>query len=175
MTENQDPRWVNLRPSNTNLALTLLSALLACAALWLIDIPDWVRATILLLALIVLLCDVYIVRFKSANAIAAFYLFERDIVLPQTADTDEPSHQRVLCIRLRYANPSKRKSSAPSEVEGVVTKSPYVSTYFTSIPYQLPDDPKWRRWMPRVLALWADGLDREQFRQVRVQLKWQKL
>lgn len=174
MTENQDPRWVTLKPSNTNLALTLASGVLACGALWLIDIPDWGRAAILLVAFVVLSIDVYLVRLKSRDAIGAFYLFERDVLTTPTNADAAPEIKKELCVRIRYHNLAKRKSAQDGEIEGIVHKSPYVSTYFSTIPYRLPNDPAWRRFMPRMISLWADSLDREQFRQVRVQLKWRQ-
>jgi hypothetical protein len=169
MNDINDPRWISIKPSTTNLILTLTSALLACGVLWLIDIEDWMRAIILLLALVVLAIDVYIVRFKSSDAIQAFYLFERDVVA--ASDPDAPSTlEKQLWVRIRFLNAAKRKSAA--EIEALVHRAPYVSTYFSTIPYTLPNDPKWRRWLPRVISLWGDSLEREAFRQVRVQLKW---
>ena len=169
MNDINDPRWISLKPSTTNLILTLTSALLACGVLWLIDIEEWMRAIILLLALVVLAIDVYIVRFKSSDAIQAFYLFERDVV--NVVNPDAPSlPTKQLWVRIRFLNTAKRKSAA--EIEALVHRAPYVSTYFSTIPYTLPNDPKWRRWLPRVISLWGDSLDREAFRQVRVQLKW---
>jgi hypothetical protein len=175
-TEHQDPRWIALNPSNTNLVLTLSAGLVACAALWLIDIPEWARALILLIAFVVLSIDVYMVRLKSRDAVGAFYLFERDVVVLADGDVAQ-SPLKELCVRIRYrntGNTGKLKSLAEAEVEGVVHKAPYVSTYFSTIPYRLPNDPAWRRYMPRIISLWADSLDREQFRQVRVQLKWRQ-
>ncbi len=181
MPDHQDPRWISLQPSLINLILTLLTGVLAGASLWLIDIPEWVRAAILLWALIVLVIDVYWVRHQSAGAVGGFYLIEREKVVPsldQTTPSEKlptPNKTRELVVRLRYANPEKRKKAdgtIESEADGMVLSSPYVSTYFTTIPYRLPGDPPWRRWFPRVLALWADSLDRERFRETRVKLKW---
>ena len=185
MADIQDPQWVALKPSSTNLILTLASGVLAMASLWLIDIPEWLRAVILLVALIVLVFDVYLIRFKSRDAVNAFYLFERDVaVVPMQTFSPPEGNQSAAkiistsewAVRIRYANPGKRKKSINNDAievaEGVVTRTPYVSTYFTTIPYRLPNDPVWRRWFPHVLALWADSLDRDQFRQVRVKLKW---
>ncbi len=182
MSDIQDPRWILLKPSLTNLILTLGAALLACASLWLIDIDEWVRAVILLAALILLVFDIYLIRFKSSDAIDAFYLFEREAapILPKptpAADHLPAAAEKSveLVLRIHFANPGKRTRMLDiyrSEAEVVVTRSPYVSTYFTSIPYRFPNDPAWRRWFPRVLALWADSLDRERFRQVRIRLKW---
>ena len=175
MNTTTDPRWIAVKPSTTNLMLTLASAVLACGALWLIDIADWARAIILILALVVLTCDVYIVRFKSKEAIGAFYLFEREVPVPMLVPETPSDAMRVekqLWVRIRYLNAAKRGAIDNNEVDALVHRSPYVSTYFSTIPYQLPNDPKWRRWLPRVISLWADSLDRDDFRQVRVRLKW---
>ena len=184
MTDIQDPRWVVLKPSLTNLILTLAAGLAAMASLWLIDLPAAWRGAILLLALVVLAMDVYLIRCQSRDAVAAFYLYERDVALPAATGNPLPAQTetaRELLMRIRYANPARRRKgknskdgndSNDSEALGVVLKSPYVSTYFTTIPYRLPHDAPWRRWFPRVLAIWADSVDAEQFRQVRVRLKW---
>jgi len=176
MNDINDPRWIQLRPSTTNLILTLASALLACSVLWLIDIEDWMRAIILLLAMFVLAIDVYVVRFKSSDAVAAFYLVEREVITAVNPDapllaSSLPSKQ--LWVRIRFLNVAKRGAGkSAAEIEASVHRAPYVSTYFSTIPYTLPNDPKWRRWLPRMISLWGDSLDREAFRQVRVQLKW---
>ncbi len=174
MASNQSPEaaWVEIRSSNVNLALTLVAPLCAAAVLLVIELPDWIRAVLLLLLLLTTIADVYLVRHKSAHAIAAFYLFEQPVTSRLPADAAPPvtAAQPRLGIRLRYRHPGKRGGIA--EAEGLVGPRSYVSTYFTSISYRLSDDPAWRRWFPRVVSLWADGIDREAFRQVRVRLKW---
>ena len=172
MTDLEDPRWVLQKPSSANLIVTLCAGLAAMGALWLIDLPAAWRGAVLLLVLVVLALDVYVIRLKSRGAVAAFYLYERDVVLP--VGTDNPSlaqttATRELMIRIRHAHPGRHGQEGE---DGVVLKAPFVSTYFTTIPYRLPHDAPWRRWFPRVLAIWADSVDAEQFRQVRVRLKW---
>lgn len=170
MTDLEDPRWVLHKPSMANLIVTLCAGLAAMGALWLIDLPAAWRGAVLLLALAVLALDVYVIRLKSRGAVAAFYLYERDVVLPVAADNpllEKTETVRELMIRIRYVQQGNTDSD-----EGVVLKSPFVSTFLTTIPYRLPHDAPWRRWFPRVLAIWADSVDAEQFRQVRVRLKW---
>lgn len=171
-------RWVEIKPSNVNLALTLAAPLCAASAVLIVDMPDWVRAVLLVLLVMATVADVYLVRHLSAGAVSAFYVFEIDEPDGQVGALDVPKLLEVaarppkqpLGIRLRYRHPAKRGGIA--EAEGVLGERAYVSTYFTSISYRLPSDPAWRRWFPRVVSLWADGVDREAFRQVRVQLKW---
>jgi|GEM_PF-1908434 len=179
-----DERWIEIKPSNVNLALTLAAPLLAVVAAFFVQMPDWVRAAFLALLFLSTIADVYLVRHLSAGAVSAFYLFELDVPgsphgpLPVVGAGEayppqhrtQPETARRLGIRLRYRHPTKRGGAV--EAEGVLGSRAYVSTYFTSIPYRLPSDPRWRRWFPRVFSLWADGIDREAFRRVRVQLKW---
>ena len=177
-------RWVEIKPSNVNLALTLAAPLCAASAALIVDMPDWVRAVLLALLVMATVADVYLVRHLSAGAVSAFYVFEIDepdgqvgaLAVPKLLEVAAARQgaarppKQPLGIRLRYRHPAKRGGIA--EAEGVLGERAYVSTYFTSISYRLPGDPAWRRWFPRVVSLWADGVDREAFRQVRVQLKW---
>jgi len=179
-----DERWIEVKPSNVNLALTLVATLFAAGVTLVVEMPDWVRAVLLTLLFVATIADVYLVRHLSAGAVSAFYLFELDT--PLSPDSVRPvlsggessplghgvqqAAARQLGIRLRYRHPAKRGGGV--EAEGVVESRAYVSTYFTSIPYRLSGGPGWRRWFPQVVSLWADGIDREAFRRVRVQLKW---
>jgi len=179
MNVEDSPSWVAVQPSLISLTLTLTLPLLAVGGLFWIELEEWVRGALLAALLVAVSIDVYIVRLKSANAIGAFrlVLIEKVSVAPlgEPPESIQPSavvgaNERQLHIKLRFRNPSKKRSSA--EAEGVVAKQSYVSTYFTSISYRLPDDPRWRKWLPRVLPIWPDSIERDAFRQVRVLLKW---
>ena len=61
---------------------------------------------------------------------------------------------------------------AGAEKTGTVLRVGFVSTWFTTLRYRLPDDPRWRRCWPHIIPLWADSLDKEEFRKVRVALRW---
>ena len=167
-----DPRWVTIRPSNTNLILTSLLAMLAIGALWLVPLSLWLRIVLCCIALLILVVEVIQIRMLSRFAIGAFYLQLRDSPIVSDDSAAANSKRPSLGIRVRYANPQLRGLKAADEADGAVCGSPYVSTYFSTITYILDSDPAWRRYMPRLLALWADGVEREQFRQVRVLLKW---
>lgn len=165
--------WIGLRPSATNLALTLAAPLGATAILFVLDLPDWMRAALLLALLVVASIDVYRVRQRHAGAIGAFQLISSSEPVPiagAAVDAGKSETRRRLLIRVRHVHTSS--DGVPREAEGIVLDRAYVSAYFTSIPYRLDDDPAWRRWFPRHVVIWADAIERESFRQVRVQLKW---
>jgi hypothetical protein len=143
------------------------------ALLFIIDLPDWGRAVIATAVFLVTIVDVYFVRHRNARAISALCLERREggVVAAAPAEAEKADKpQRELVLRLRYRFPG-RAGGAP-EVDATVLPRCYVSTYFTSISYLMPSDPAWRRWFPRVLPIWADGIDAEDFRRVRVLLKW---
>lgn len=174
--ESAAPNWIEIRPSNVNLALTLLVPLCAMAVLFLIELPDWLLAVLCTGLFLVTIADVYMVRQLSSGAVSAFRLFTPPESFAtgdmggSEGDKSPRTSPQALGIRVRYRHPAKRGGVA--EAEGVLGPRAYVSTYFTSFSYRLHGDPVWRRWFPRVISLWADGVDREAFRQVRVQLKW---
>lgn len=179
MTSNEsaDIRWISLHPSNVNLALTVLAPVCAVALLFVVDLPDWGRAIIATAVLLVTVIDVYFVRQRNGRAISALSLERGKVdaggdVAPEAemASGKIGESQQKLVLRLRYRFPSRVGGAA--EVEATVLPRCYVSTYFTSISYLMPGDPAWRRWFPRVLTIWADGIDAEDFRRVRVLLKW---
>jgi hypothetical protein len=184
MTTNQVPQsdavtqttdstnWISLKPSRANLTLTLLAWLLALVAIWLLPFSVWLRGAGMVLAGIVLLIEIVHIRMLGADAIGDFALITGEV--PRAGKDGATASVTTLMVRLRYANPARRAVKAPTVVEGVVCGSPFVSTYFSTIPYRLPGDAAWRRFLPRILPLWADSLDHEAFRRVRVQLKWQR-
>jgi hypothetical protein len=175
--EPDNAEWIDIRPSNVNLGLTLVAPVCALAILFLIDVPDWVRAVLAFLLLIVTVIDIYHVRMRAAHAVAAFRLIRRTAAPTALAEpgADAQVHALTppadpLAIQLKYRYPARNGGVA--ETEGLVNPRCYVSTYFTSISYRLATDPSWRRWFPRVLSIWADGIDKDAFRRVRVVLKW---
>lgn len=176
-SESADIRWVPLKPSHVNLALTLIAPICAVALLFIVDLPAGGRAVIALAVFVVTLIDVYFVRQSNARAIAALSLQRREADVAGDAGATAGmrpgkigEQQQKLVLRLRYRFPAR--VGGVTEVEALVLPRCYVSTYFTSISYLMPGDPAWRRWFPRVLPIWADGIDAEEFRRIRVLLKW---
>ena len=176
-SESAAIRWVHLNPSNVNLGLTLLAPICAVALLFTVDLPAWGRAVIAMAVFVVTLMDVYFVRQSNARAIAALSLERREADAVgdagATAGMDPGNigeQQQKLVLGLRYRFPAR--VGGVTEVEALVLPRCYVSTYFTSISYLMPGDPAWRRWFPRVLPIWADAIDAEEFRRIRVLLKW---
>jgi hypothetical protein len=171
-TTREDAEWIDLRPSNISLALTSVAALLAAGVVLWMELEDLTRLILLAALLIAAVVDLYFVRLKGKDAIAAFRLmvFEdaRTKSLPVNADVE--SSKPPLRIQLRYRYPSRRGGVA--EAEATVEPRCYVSVYFTSIVYHFSNDPAWRKWYPRVLPIWPDSIGRDAFRRLRVQLKW---
>ncbi|MEP7154970.1 MAG: hypothetical protein ABI905_04310 [Betaproteobacteria bacterium] len=168
-----DPRWILLRVSRINLAITLLGALLAFPLMWWLSmVPAWIRFALLMVFAASMAWDLWLILLKGRHSVGAFYLFDLDRAGPRTAEgaraagSDAPK----LGIQIRFANAAKHLLSA--EREGVVLPKAFVSPYFTALRYRLPDDPAWRRYWPRVIPLWTDSLDADEFRRLRVMLKW---
>ncbi len=168
-TENKsaDPRWITLRVSRINLGLNLVGTLLAFPVMYYLnELPGWLRLALVSALALSLAWDVRLILLKAGDSVGAFRVFDLDAPPNSVATADTPH----LGIRIRYANPAKNK--AAPERDGVVLRKAFVSPWFTALRYRLPDDPAWRRWWPKVIALWADSLDADEFRKIRVALKW---
>ncbi len=161
-----DPRWIVLRVSRINLGVILTGALLAFMMIWLLrQLPAWIRYPMVIGLALSVAWDLYQTLQKARNSVAAFYLFDLDN--PETgADPEAPR----LGIRVRYRNAASLL--AAPEHEGAVLRNAFVSPWFTAMRYRLPGDPAWRRWWPRAISLWPDSINAEDFRKVRVALKW---
>ena len=169
MNQNQDPRWLRLRPSRIHLAVTMGGALAAVIILTLLHLPWWVRLVLMAAISFLAVREIRRARLLGCGAVTAFYLL--DMKSPtDAAEGSNAAESAVLAIRLRHNAVQSQKVAA--EVEGVVLVGAYVTPWFTSLPYRLPTDPGWRQWWPRIIALWPDSLDADAFRRVRVQLKW---
>ena len=155
-----DPRWISVRVSRINLAVTAAGALLSFPVLMLLPIPLWIRLSLLVTFVAAMAWDIYLILLKAPGSAGAFYLFDLDA----TAKAPE-SGQARLGIRVRRARTA-------TELEGSVLPKAFVSPWFTALRYRLPDDPVWRRWWPRVIPLWSDSVERDAFRKIRVELKW---
>lgn len=176
-----DPRWIVLRVSRINLGITLLGALLALPLMWWINgVPLWIRLSLLLAIALCFAWDLRLILQKGQGSVAAFYLFDLDDdpkqgtppgtkVAPSWSRNVNESSPR-LGIRVRFLNGSNPLVSA--DHEGIVVPGAFVSPWFSALRYRLKADPPWRRWWPRVVALWPDSLDAAQFRATRVALKW---
>ena len=171
-----DPRWITLRVSRINLGITLLGSLLVLPLLWLINLPVWIRIALLVALVISLIGDLRLILLKGRDSIGAFYLFDLDIAsTPAVPDAQAGKSMAGadlprLGIRIRFAIAAKHLDSA--EREGIVLQRAFVSPWFTALRYRLPGEAAWRRWWPRVIPMWSDSLDSQEFRKVRVALKW---
>lgn len=162
-----DPRWIPLRVSRINLAISVAGVLLALAMLLLVPLPTWVRFGLAAAFLGAFVWDLRLILMKSQQSVSGFYLFDLDV----TPQTGSPTPSRAkLGIRVRYAIASGLLGQR--EAEGVVLSGAFVSPWFTALRYALPQDPRWRKWWPHIIPLWPDSVAAEAFRKVRVALKW---
>ena len=165
--KSDDPRWIALRVSRINVGVIVVGALLALAMIYLLrELSAWIRYLLLAGLLFSMAWDLRQTLLKARNSVVAFYLFDLDAPADDTANADTPK----LGMHIRFANAGSLL--AAPEREGVVLRKAFVSPWFTAMRYRLPDDPVWRRWWPKVIALWPDSLDVDEFRKIRVALNW---
>ena len=169
MDQIQDPRWLRLRPSRIHLAVTVAGGLAAAIILALLPLPWWVRLAFVAAAILLTLREMHRAWQFGAGAVTAFYLFDVEPSVDAAAGAAD-TEKFALAICLHHGAAPRQKAVA--EVEGVVLSGAYVTPWYSSLPYRLPDDPWWRQWWPRIISLWPDSLDADAFRRVRVQLKW---
>ena len=176
---SSDPRWIALRVSRINLAITVLGVLLAFPVMWWLrrEVPLWVMVMLALLFALSVSWDLWQILHKDRDSVGAFHLFDLDQAASRTAEGAQIATlakangmSPKLGIRVKFANTKKHPVSA--EREGTVLPKAFVSPWFTAVRYRSPEDPAWRRFWPRVIALWPDSLDAQEFRKIRVMLKW---
>jgi hypothetical protein len=166
--------WIAIRPSNTSLFLTLALPLAAALVLFALDISQMIRLALLCVLLLVTVIDVYQVLQKHRRAVVAFRI-QRTVgpaevqEAPKSAARHAAKNAASLQVVLRYRQQAGQ--AAPLETTGEVLSQTYVSVYFTSVSYRFAPDPSWRRFAPRILAIWPDAIDAESYRQVRVLLR----
>ncbi len=172
-----DPRWITLRASRINLGITIAGVLLAFPVIWLIrDLPLWVLISLIFAFTLSVAFDLRLILLKDRNSVEAFYLFDLDLPMPPPAEASKVAKAKTdgttpkLGIRIKFANVATHPASV--EREGTVLPNAFVSPWFTALRYHLSGDPGWRRFWPRVIPLWRDGLDPQEFRKIRVMLKW---
>ncbi len=165
----EDPRWIPIRVSRINLALTLGGAAVAFPLLFVVPIAPAVRAALCLAFALAMAFDLFLALLRVPQSATAFYLFdvERDSPsqMPKPGD-DGPA----LGIRVRYRG--RAGQMVAPEHDGTVPAGSFVTPWFTALRYRLPQDPAWRRLWPRVIPLWPDSIGAEDFRRTRVALKW---
>ena len=161
-----DPRWIGLRVSRINITLNSVGVLVAVGAMAFLPIPQWLRIAMALAFLSAFIWDSRLTLLKSRDSVGAFYVFDLD----SSAQANAPTPQTAkLGIRVRYAIVGL---IGVREAEGIVLSGAFVSPWFTALPYALADDPRWRKWWPRIIPIWRDSIAADQFRRLRVALKW---
>ena len=161
-----DPRWIMLRISRINIALNSVGVLMAIGTLAFLPLPQWLRIAMALIFLAAFAWDLRLIMLKSRQSVSAFYVFDVDSSAYANAlDTQAAK----LGIRVRY---SIDGLIGVREAEGTVLSGAFVSPWFTAVRYALPDDPHWRKWWPHIIPIWPDSIAADQFRRLRVALKW---
>ncbi len=161
-----DPRWITVRVSRINLSVTLAGAALAVPMLFLVPIPSFVRAALLLLFLAAMAFDLVLALLLPQSSVVAFHLMDPE-ASPRAA---ELGVRPALHIRIRQRGPIG--TLAPRVVDGTVLAGSFVTPWLTALRYRLPGDPAWRKAWPRVIPLWPDSIPADDFRRTRVALKW---
>lgn len=160
-----DARWIELRPSLRALVLTAAAAGAALAVIVLAPLPLWPRVGFIVLWVAASLIEFRAQRLQAGGSVLALRLFERERAAVARGEA-------ALAIEVCTRRDVQKGAAAPSPRRGVVLDGCFVAPWFTAIRFRLDDDPAWRRAWPRVVALWPDSIDAEQFRQLRVLLKW---
>lgn len=165
---SSDPRWIAIRVSRINLAISAAGLVLAVPIMLLMErLPLTLRLSISLLFILAMAWDLHLILLKGRRSVRAFYLFDRD---PPKMNDVVPEAASKLGIRVQFAGAPLLEGDPGRE--GEVLSGAFVSPWFATLRYRLPDDPTWRRFWPRIIPLWRDSLDAEEFRKVRVALKW---
>lgn len=165
----EDPRWIPIRVSRINLALTLGGAAVAFPLLFVVPIAPAMRAALCLAFALAMAFDLVLTLLRVPHSATAFYLF--DIAADSPSPKPNPAGDApALGIRVRFRGRADQ-TSAP-EHDGTVSAGSFVTPWFTALRYRLPQDPAWRRLWPRVIPLWPDSIGVEDFRRTRVALKW---
>lgn len=161
-----DPRWIVLRISRVNIALNSIGVLMAIGAVAFLPLPQWLRIAMSLIFLAAFAWDLRLILLKSRQSVSAFYVFDVD----SSAHANVPDTQAAkLGIRVRY---SIDGLIGVREAEGAILSGAFISPWFTAVRYSLADDPRWRKWWPHIIPIWPDCIAAEQFRRLRVALKW---
>lgn len=161
-----DPRWILLRVSRINIALNSLGVLIAICTVAFLPLPHWLQISMALIFLAALAWNLRLVMLKSRDSVGAFYVYDLD----SSAHVNVPEPQLAkLGIRIRYAIIGL---GGVREAEGTILSGAFVSPWFTAVRYALPGDPWWRKWWSHIIPIWPDSIAADQFRRLRVALKW---
>ena len=86
-----DPRWLTIRVSRINLAVTLIGAAVAFPAILIVPLPPLTQVSLLAMFTFALGWDLYVIYLKAPDSVRAFSLFDLD--RPATTPGDEASNK----------------------------------------------------------------------------------
>ncbi len=175
--QTQDSRWIIVKPSRIALAISLVGGVLAMVVVlfWLPTLAHSVQLALALVASIAVLVHVRRSLLRLPTSVLAFYLLELDVPIDAVGEMgdenagaeDEKAPRPLQGMRLRF-----RTTAEEEEILARVQANSFVTSWFTAIPYCLDTDRVWRKWWPRLLPIWPDAIEADDFRKLRVQLKW---
>lgn len=170
-SDSQDPRWIQLRPSRMQLAVTLFGASLAMAILWLMDLPPWLPSVWRWVLIVAVGLQIAWALWRHGRrdqwSIDAFYFIELDPDIEKMQIEKTAASAVKLGIRLKKGGANPR-----DQLQGEVLTGAFVMPWFATVPYRLPGDGALKKIWPRTLPLWRDSMNAEDFRAVRVRLRW---
>lgn len=165
--DSQQHQSFVLRRSWLHLGVCLLGVLIAVAVLVVMPMPAAIRAALGLLLVATAMVEASTALLRSRDTIRSFSLFRA------TVDDDAAQRDRVrapLTILIRRGDDDRTTGS--HEHRGVIHAGSVAMPLLVSILYSLESDRWWRRIFPRVIAVWPDSMPPDEFRQLRVLLKW---
>jgi hypothetical protein len=171
----QDHRWIQIKPSRLALVVSGLGASLAFAIVVFLLPNDavaiWAKVVLLFALGAAIWLHLRDALLLSSSAITAFYLLELDAKPSLDADfgSGKNTKEETQGMRLSYVKPG---GTHEIDATARLQTGAFVTPWFTAVPYSLENDRAWRKFWPRVLPIWRDGIEADAFRRVRVQLKW---
>jgi hypothetical protein len=169
MNTPDDPRWITLRVSRINLAITCCGAAATFPLLFLVPISPAVRTLLLLVFALAMVFDLVLTLLWLPQSVVAFHLVDIDRAPPMISSGPRDTRAPLgVCVRFR----GHAGQTTSTERDGTVLAGNFVTPWFTALRYRLPGDPAWRRLWPRVIPLWSDSVGSDDFRRTRVALKW---
>ena len=185
--DNQKPQTFFLKRSWTHLIVSVIGALLAIATVCLLPISQ----TALLMAIGLIIGVTFIACWRAKaqgrDDVISFVLFRREsLSVPMSepmsglmAGGDAATSIRLerdpLSITLMRASQTPVMPSPafqPVPCHGMVHRGSVVTPWFVSILYRQDNDHWWRWAWPHVISVWPDSMPSDDFRRLRVLLKW---
>lgn len=154
--DDAQPLWISLRASALHRGTILAGAVLAALVAGSVGLHPAVLAVLLLALAGLAVREWRLAGWHHPAAPRAIHLARRE------HDAGAPER---LALKVRLAD--------GNVVDALVLEGCFVTPALTVVRYRMPHEARWlRRMWPRLLTIWPDGIDSEDFRRLRVLLKW---